>query len=302
MGTALSFAPFRLLLFLSLLALMAFSIPSPPSASAHGPLPATRKRALTYAVKHRHPHDPSSFTQGLVASPNRSSLFESTGLYGRSKVREVDIASGEVLEEFSLRSSEFGEGLALFNRSLYQLLYQTNRGRVYSPTHLTPLREFNTPLRTGWGLCPSADGRHLAASDGSERVYFLDPETLNERSRITVRDKNTSVKLVNELELVNGEIWANVWFTECIARIDPNSGSINGWILLQGLKSEQEQTREPKMGRVDVLNGIAYEDESNRIFVTGKLWHTLYEIEIREPDEMLGKGMETRSMCIPKQG
>jgi glutamine cyclotransferase len=93
-----------------------------------------------------------------------------------------------------------------------------------------------------------------------------------------------------------------VWFTECIARIDPNSGSINGWILLQGLKSEQEQTREPKMGRVDVLNGIAYEDKSNRIFVTGKLWHTLYEIEIREPDEMLGKGMETRSMCIPKQG
>lgn len=256
---------------------------------------------LTYRVKQRFQHDPGAFTQGLVMQPSGDGLYESTGLYGRSKLKEVDLISGETKREVRMGKNEFGEGLTLFNNTLYQLLYETNHGFIYDPVTLNKVGEFNTPLKTGWGICPSPDGTLLAVTDGSEFVYYLEPSSFALVSRIQVHDKQTQtpVKLVNELELVDGEIWANVWFTECIARIDPNSGSVNGWLLLHGLRSEQQRTRERSMGPVDVLNGIAYHQRSGRLFVTGKLWHTLFEIELREPDGMLSEQFNAQSVCIP---
>ncbi len=223
-----------------------------------------------YAVKNVFPHDPFAFTQGLVYRDGV--LYESTGLEGRSSLRRVELASGRVLDKASLLPMFFGEGIAVLGDRIYQLTWTSGVGFIYDRESFKLLREFRYAVE-GWGM--THDGKRLIVSDGSSELYFWDPETLVETSRITVRDQGRAVDDLNELEYIDGEIWANIWQQDRIARISPETGKVVGWIDLAGILPHAD-----RRGREDVLNGIAYDAAAGRIFVTGKLWPKLFEIEI----------------------
>lgn len=223
-----------------------------------------------YRVVHTYPHDPQAYTQGLVFRDGF--LFESTGLFGRSTIRKVRLETGEVVRQERVDSKFFGEGLTDWKMQLVQLTWQTGTGFVYNLADLRPLRAFRY-AGEGWGL--THDGKQLILSDGSEHLRLFNPDTLQETGRITVVDGVFPVKDLNELEFVQGEIFANVWHTDRIARIAPDSGKVVGWIDLQGLLSTVYR-RDPEA----VLNGIAYDAAQNRLFVTGKLWPKLFEIKL----------------------
>lgn len=223
-----------------------------------------------YVVKNVYPHDPFAFTQGLVYLDGV--LYESTGLRGRSSLRKVELETGRVLEKSSLLPMFFGEGIAVFGDRIYQLTWTSGVGFVYDRASLRLLREFRYGLE-GWGM--THDGEHLIVSDGSPELYFWDPDTLAETRRLTVTDGGRPVDDLNELEVIDGEIWANVWQQDRIARISPESGKVLGWIDLSGLLPPGD-----RHGGEDVLNGIAYDPDTGRVFVTGKLWPKLFEIEI----------------------
>lgn len=233
-------------------------IATPAAAGAYG-----------YEVVATYPHDPEAFTQGLVYDDGV--LYESTGLNGRSSLRRVNLQTGEVLQRRDIDPQYFAEGLALFNNQLIQLTWQSNKGFVYDKTSFEPLREWNYPTE-GWGL--THDGAQLIMSDGSAILRFLDPATFAVTREITVTDQGQPVMRLNELEYVNGEVFANVWQTDLIARIDPQSGRVLGWIDLGGLLTPAERQG------TDVLNGIAYDPAGDRLFVTGKLWPKLFEIKL----------------------
>ncbi len=224
----------------------------------------------TYRIKNAYPHDSSAFTQGLVYSDGI--LYESTGLRGRSSLRRVALETGNVLQQTSLLPEYFGEGIAVFGDRIYQLTWTTGVGFVYDKKSLALLREFRYGIE-GWGM--THDGKSLIVSDGSSTLYYWDPQTLREVKRLTVTDGGKPVTNLNELELVEGEIYANVWQRDRIARISPETGTVTGWIDLKGLLAAGDRS-----GHEDVLNGIAYDPEKKRLFVTGKLWPKLYEIEI----------------------
>jgi glutamine cyclotransferase len=226
-----------------------------------------------FSIKNAYPHDPSAFTQGLVYADGI--LYESTGLNGRSTVRRVELETGRVLNRTELLQMYFGEGIAVVGDRIYHLTWKSGTGFVYDKTSLKLLRQFSYGIE-GWGM--TYDGKSLIVSDGSANLYFWDPETLRETKRLTVRDRGAPVANLNELEVIEGEIWANIWQQDRIARISPETGNVLSWVDLNGLLSGKD-----RHGREDVLNGIAYDPASRRLFVTGKLWGKLFEIEIAPP-------------------
>ena len=236
------------------------------------PVPTTAQAAPLYGYRviQSYPHDPEAFTQGLVF--HEGILYEGTGLLGRSSIRRVVLETGEVVQRLEMPDRFFGEGIAILGERLYQLTWKSNTGFIYDLQRFDPLGEFSYPTE-GWGL--THDGTHLIMSDGTPVLHFLDPQDLSEVRRVEVRDANGPLSWLNELEYVHGEVYANVWKTDRIARIDPQGGVVVGWIDLSGLLSEQDRA-----GGVDVLNGIAYDEQGDRLFVTGKLWPKLFEIEL----------------------
>jgi len=223
-----------------------------------------------YRVVNTFPHDPQAWTQGLVFEDGF--LFEGTGLPGRSQLRKVELRTGNVLQQRSLRDEFFGEGITIWSSRIIQLTYQSRVGFVYDKESFEPLREFHYPTE-GWGL--THDGKRLIMSDGTPMLYFLDPETLERTNRMMVFDGHDPVWGLNELEYVDGLVYANIWPTDRIARIEPASGKVVGWIDMTGLLSQQD-----RRGSEDVLNGIAYDPAGRRLFVTGKLWSKLFEIKL----------------------
>ena len=218
-----------------------------------------------------YPHDREAFTQGL-AFDDQGTLYESTGQRGQSSLRRVEPTSGAVLQRHALPPSLFGEGITVFGDRIIQLTWQAGRAFVYDKDSFSVLREFI--YRTeGWGL--THDGQRLIMSDGTATLYFRHPDTFAETARLIVRDHRGPVIRLNELEYVRGEILANVWQTDRIARIDPHTGHVTGWIDLTGLLPSSDR-RQP----VDVLNGIAYDARTGRLFVTGKWWPKIFEITL----------------------
>eukprot|EP01023_Acetabularia_acetabulum_P042202 TRINITY_DN4156_c0_g2_i1.p1 TRINITY_DN4156_c0_g2~~TRINITY_DN4156_c0_g2_i1.p1 ORF type:complete len:340 (-),score=45.45 TRINITY_DN4156_c0_g2_i1:169-1074(-) len=264
----------------------------------------TVPRIYTYSVIKEFYHDPSAFTQGLlhemVWDKNTSSykdiLLESTGLYGESTVREVDLESGLVVRKVDLDQRWFGEGLVNIKGKLHQLTWLTPTSIIYDRESFEKLGEQSTGLKDGWGA--TTDGRSLIVSDSTNFIYWYDPETYTLERKLDVRDDDIPVKWINELEYIEGEIWANIWQRDCIARIDPKSGRVNGWILLQGLKSDLRKRRIPQKSQMDVLNGIAYDKKQKRLFVTGKLWPRLFEIQVEPVHRKKHELQSIRRQCI----
>ena len=223
-----------------------------------------------YQVVRVYPHDPTAFTQGLVFADGV--LYEGTGLNGQSTLRKVTLENGVVLQQQRLDAQYFGEGIALVGDSILQLTYTTGVGFVYDRATFQRQRTF-TYTGEGWGL--AYDGTRVVMSDGTPFLRFLDPKTLKETGRVQVTDGGRPVEDLNELEFVKGEIYANVWQSDRIARIDPKSGAVRGWIDLKGILNPKDAIG------ADVLNGIAYDAAGDRLFVTGKLWPKLFEIRVR---------------------
>ena len=231
-----------------------------------------RVQNFTYEVVNSYPHDPAAFTQGLLY--NQGVLYESTGLNQRSSLREVELTTGRVVKKTDLSGEYFAEGLVLFNNRLYQLTWQNQKAFVYdfTPGSFNVVNTFSYSGE-GWGL--THNGQSLIMSNGSSQIRFLDPETFQTQRTISVTDNDRPVPQLNELEYIKGEIFANIWLTDKIARIDPASGKVTGWINLAGLLKPEDRT-----GAVDVLNGIAYDEAGDRLFVTGKLWPKLFQIKL----------------------
>lgn len=226
---------------------------------------------LTYGYKviNVYPHDRSAFTEGLVYDGGM--LYEGTGQYGRSTLRRVDLETGFVQKQVSLPGEFFGEGITFWDDLLVQLTWKSKVGLIYDKDSLTKTGNF-TYQTQGWGI--TSDGKKLIMSDGSNLLYFLDPETFLVLGQIEVRDGGTAIKGINEMEYVQGEIYANIWPTNRIAIISPQTGDVRAWIDLEGLLPESDRAR------VDVLNGIAYDAKGDRLFVTGKYWPSLFEIDL----------------------
>jgi len=224
----------------------------------------------TYHVVNEYPHDPHAFTQGLVFDDGY--LYEGTGIRGKSSLRRVDLATGKVLQIHELGDTYFGEGIAIFGEDrIAQLTWTAGKGFVYDKESFDLLGDFEYETE-GWGL--TCDGDRLIMSDGTAILRSLDPTTFQEVSAVEVRDPDGPVTLLNELEYVNGKVYANVWFSDRVAIIDPSTGEVSGWIDLQGLLSPEEAEE------ANVLNGIAYDAAADRLFVTGKRWPKLFEIRV----------------------
>ena len=237
------------------------------------PLPPVGSRVPVsgYTVVRSYPHDARAFTQGIEF--HDGVLYEGTGLNGQSSLRRVELATGKVLQQVAVSPEYFGEGITTWGQTILQLTWQSQIGFVYDRATFKQLRTFRY-TGEGWGLTHNAT--ELIMSDGSASLRFLDPNTMTEKRRLLVTDAGIVIRDLNELEWVNGEIYANVWQTNFIARISPANGHVLGWIDLTGLLSPQERNA------ADVLNGISYDTASRRLFVTGKLWPKLFEIRIEE--------------------
>ncbi len=224
----------------------------------------------TYKIINTFSHDQEAFTQGLVFEDGF--LYEGTGRYGQSELRRVELETGSVRQIYELSPDFFGEGITIYGDRIIQLTYRESVGFVYDKETFQLLRQFNYPME-GWGI--THDGRHLIMSDGTSALYFLDPETFEQVRRIRVYEGNVPIWGLNELEYVEGQIYANIWPTERIVRVAPDTGQVMGWINLEGLLPRKDRTE-----YVDVLNGIAYDEKNGRLFVTGKYWPKLFEIEL----------------------
>jgi len=237
-------------------------------APAGGAAPAAP--FLSFSVRQAYPHDPQAFTQGLVF--DGEFLYESTGLRGRSSVRKVELETGQVLQKRAIAPEHFGEGVTLWEDRLIQLTWLSGRAFSYDRQSFRPLGEFRY-LGEGWGL--THDGQRLIMSDGSSRLTFRAPKNFAELGRVEVRDRGLPVEQLNELEYIRGEVFANVWSTDLIARISPQTGQVTGWLDLQGLRDQL-----PPGSDAEALNGIACDPAGKRVFVTGKLWPRLFEITL----------------------
>ena len=226
-----------------------------------------------YNVTNVYPHDRNAFTQGLVFQDGF--LYEGTGLYGRSSLRKVELETGEILQIYELPEQFFGEGITTYEDKIIQLTWKSHVGFVYDKESFDLLGEFSYSTE-GWGI--TYDGECLIMSDGTSTLYFLNPETFEKVGQIQVFDRRGPVTKLNELEYVEGQIYANIWQTDRIAIISPETGRLVGWIDLTGLLTEEDRSQP-----VDVLNGIAYDAESGRLFVTGKLWPKLFEVRVIPP-------------------
>jgi glutamine cyclotransferase len=239
--------------------------------AASKPAAEAAARQLTYEVVNSYPHDPDAYLQGLVWYDN--GFYESTGLYGHSTLRRVEFPSGKVDKSIALAPELFGEGLALVGDHLVQLTWQAHRGFVYDRESFKLLREFAYDTE-GWGL--AYDGKNLILSDGSSTLFYLDPQTYQPVRKLQVTMNGRPITELNELEFIEGEIWANVWQKDLILMIDPASGQVKSFLNLKGILAPSD-----RKGSEDVLNGIAYDPEHKRIFVTGKLWPRLFEIKVK---------------------
>ena len=252
-----------------------FLLGSPPPVSAADTLATARIQPaplIPVRVVTTYPHDAAAFTQGLVFADNR--LFESTGLYGESSLRELNLERGTVRQIRRLPDSIFGEGITVFGDRLLQLTWRARIGFIYELAGLKRVGEFRYATE-GWGL--THDGRRLILSDGSARLQFLNPVDFSPMGTVDVRNGSAPVQGLNELEFFDGQILANVWRTDRIARIDPASGRVTGWLDLTGLLSARERA-----AGAGVLNGIAYDAGNRRLFVTGKRWPKIFQIALEE--------------------
>jgi len=253
---------------------------SPTDAASQASASASKRPAgsnppvYSYEVAHTYPHDPAAYTQGLIFA--NGFFYESTGLNGASSLRKVDVATGRVLQKVDVSPQYFAEGLTLFQGKLYQLTWQAKKGFVYDPTTFAMEKEF--PYQgEGWGL--THDAQHLILSDGSNQIRFIDPADFTVKRVISVVNHGVPLYELNELEFIKGEIYSNIWHDDRIVRIDPATGEILGWIDLRGILPAQERT-----DNENVLNGIAYDEVGDRLFVTGKRWPKIFEIRLKGRD------------------
>lgn len=221
-----------------------------------------------YRVVNTFPHDRQAYTQGLDFE--NGTLYEGTGGYGSSALRRVELESGRVLQEYRLPAKYFGEGITIYKDTLVQLTWKSNTGFVYDKNSFNLLRTFSYPTE-GWGI--TYDGKRLIMSDGTSKLYFLDPGTFNTTGYVEAHDGSGPVGMLNELEYIKGRVYANVWRTDSIAIIDPADGGVTGWLDLTGLLDPGYYN-----SSTDILNGITYDAEKDRLFVTGKLWPLLFEV------------------------
>jgi glutamine cyclotransferase len=245
------------------------------SKSSEPARPTDNKPALaqrvTYEVVASYPHDPKAFLQGIVW--HDGGFYESTGQYGESTLRRVEFPSGKVVKQVKLDPDLFGEGLALVDSRLIQLTWTTKLGFVYDRETFQKIREF-TYQTEGWGL--TSDGKDLILSDGSDQLTYLDPQNFQTVRKLRVTRDSRPVTNINELEFIEGEIWANVWHQDVILRIDPATGQVTSFLDMKGL-IRPEMVSNPEA----VLNGIAYDPQGKRIFVSGKLWPLVFEIRLK---------------------
>lgn len=233
----------------------------------------TSRPIYGFRVVASFPHDPHAFTQGLAIQEGQ--LYEGTGNYGESVLRRVDLVTGGTLQETKLAPDLFGEGITLWQDAIVQLTWREHRGFVYSRASLERKLSFALDGE-GWGI--TQDGAHWIVSDGTEVLRYLDPETQKVVRRLRVLDGDQPLRYLNELEYIKGRIWANIWHNDLIARIDPRTGQVESYVDLSGLQPGLDSRRSQR-----VLNGIAYDAETDRLFVTGKYWPRLYEIRLIPP-------------------
>ncbi|MCC7044580.1 MAG: glutaminyl-peptide cyclotransferase [Acidobacteria bacterium] len=243
---------------------------SPAAANGAASTPAPAPARYSFTVSNTYPHDPEAFTQGLLYRDGH--LFESTGLNGRSSLRKVRLETGEVVQRRDVDRQYFAEGLVDWGNRLIQLTWQSNLGFVYALDSFEPLRTFAYEGE-GWGL--TRDARRLVMSDGSSTLRFIDPETLTETGRLEVTERGFPVTYLNELEMIRGEIFANIWQTDEVVVIAPDTGYVKARIDFSPLRARLDSTRP-----VDVFNGIAWDEARDRLFVTGKLWPKLFDVRI----------------------
>ncbi len=226
----------------------------------------------TYEIVKEYPHDPGAFTQGFEYF--NGFIYESTGQYGKSSLRKVELETGKVIQKTDIDKKYFAEGMTIFNGKIYQLTWRKNKGFVYDLESFKLLKTFDyQQSKEGWGL--TNNGKQLIKTDGTDKMWFLDPESLKEEYFIeTYTDKRKAEKL-NELEYIKGEVYANIWQQNSILIVNPKNGAIDGIINLKGLQQKAGQS-----GEDNVLNGIAYDQENDRLFVTGKNWNKVFEIKV----------------------
>ncbi|HBL53865.1 MAG TPA: glutamine cyclotransferase [Syntrophaceae bacterium] len=234
------------------------------------PFMQSKAPVASIVVKNTYPHDTEAFTQGLLF--HQGFFYESTGLLGKSTLARKDMKTGKVLQEVKLPREFFGEGIVLLKDKIYQLTWQNEAVLIYDARSLREIKRMKY-TGEGWGL--ASDGKYLLMSNGSSTITFRDPKSFKTVREIQVRDGDNPVERLNELEFIKGEIWANVYMEDVIVRISPKNGRVTGWIDLSELRSYLARS-----ARVDVINGIAYDGEANRIFLTGKYWPKIFEIQI----------------------
>ncbi len=247
----------------------AFALFADPAVAAPAPQPIER---CSYRIVQTYPHDTTSFTQGLFW--DRDHLYEATGQYGRSRVARLDLQTGKALAQTPLPADQFGEGITRWRDQIIGVTWQGGVGHRWRIKDLKPVGSFRY-AGEGWGVTMVGDS--LVLSDGTSELRFFDPATMAEQRRVTVRFGSRPLAMINELETIDGEIWANVWMTDMIVRIDPASGAIRAWVDLSGLKEDAGA-----IGHDSVLNGIAWDSGKKRLFVTGKYWPKLYEIALAD--------------------
>lgn len=267
--------PLALALLIAL-AMTLFGCENPPPPAANPSVPKTTNNTnvlnYTYDVQKVWPHDSSAFTQGLIF--HNGKLIESTGQEGMSSLRRVTIDTGTIEQKVDIPLPYFAEGVTLLNGKIYQLTWQHQRGFIYDVASFQKVGEFPY-FGEGWGI--TDDGTSLIISDGSNRLRFIDPNTFQVTKTLAVMDRGRPVNEINELEYIQGKVYANIWHQDRIAVIDPETGRVTAWIDLSGLLNPAEVRDEEA-----VLNGIAYDEATQRLFVTGKLWPKLFEIRLKE--------------------
>ena len=253
------------MMFVLALAILA----DPPATPAPVPAPVER---CGYRIVEAFPHDSSSFTQGLFW--HEGHLYEATGQYGRSRVARLDLKTGKALAQSRLPPDQFGEGITRWGDQIIGVTWQGGVGNRWSIKDLKPVGTFKYEGE-GWGVT-MVEGS-LVLSDGTPDLRFFDPATMTEQKRVTVRFGDRPIAMINELETIDGQIWANIWMTDFIIRIDPASGNVVSLVDLSGLKADAGAS-----GNDSVLNGIAWDAKKKRLFVTGKYWPKLYEIALAD--------------------